>query len=133
MRLQRIRFQSYAQNGIFATVFLSLSFSPNSCFFIRPYALEVLLAPYETEARLRVHIALDVESGSETLGTAEEDTCLGGCVNLADGLENHVPVWSTKVGWRTETGNGVLLGICIVDHNVSGIVCFDLGSEVLEG
>lgn len=94
--------------------------------------LEVLLTPYKTEARLGVHVALDVEGGTETLGTAEEDTGLGGRVDFADGLEDHVPVWTTEVCGGTETGDGVLFGVCVVDHDVCCVVCFDLCGEVLD-
>lgn len=40
--------------------------------------LEVLLAPDEVEAGLRVHVALDVEGRTEPFGSAEEDTGFGG-------------------------------------------------------
>lgn len=68
---------------------------------------------------------------TQNLGSTEEDSCFGWCVDLADGLEDHVPVGATKVGGCAETGDGVLLGVCVVDHDVGGIVCFDLGSEIL--
>jgi hypothetical protein len=96
------------------------------------FALEVLFAPYKTEARFRVHVAFDVERGSETLRTAEEDTSFGRRMDLADGLEDHVPVWSTEISGGTKTGDGVLFGICVVDHDVCCIICFDLCGEVLK-
>lgn len=93
--------------------------------------LEVLFTPYETEARLGVHVAFDVKGGTETLGTAEEDTGLGGGMDFADGLEDHVPVWTTKVCRGAETGDGVLFGVCVIDHDVCCVICFDLCGEVL--
>lgn len=94
--------------------------------------LEVLLTPHVAEAWLRVHVALDVERRSKTLGTAEENTSFSGRVNLTNGLEDHIPVWSTKVCGSAETGDGVLFGVCVVDHDVCGVVCFDLCGEVLD-
>ena len=93
--------------------------------------LEILLAPDEVEAGLRVHVALDVERRTENFGPAEEDTGFGRCMDLADRLENHVPVGATEVGRRTQAGNGILFSVGVVDHNVGSIVGFDLGSEVL--
>ncbi len=52
-------------------------------------------------------------------------------MDLANGLEDHVPVRAAKVGGCTETGDGVLLGVCIVNHDVCRIVCFNLCGEVL--
>lgn len=94
--------------------------------------LEVLLAPHVTEARLRVHVALDVERGSKTLGTAEEDTCFGGSMDLTNRLEDHVPVGTTKVGRGAKTSNGILFSVCVVDHNVGCVVGLDLCGEVLQ-
>jgi len=51
--------------------------SSSSLLCHRYWQLEVLLTPYKTEAGLRVHIALDMERGSETLGTTEKDTGFG--------------------------------------------------------
>lgn len=53
-------------------------------------------------------------------------------MDLADGLEDHVPVGTTEVRWRAETSNGVLLGVGVINHDVCGVVCFDLRSEVLK-
>ncbi len=72
-----------------------------------------------------------MQRGSETLGTTEEDTGFGGCVNLANRPENHVPVGATKVGGRTETSDGILLSVGVVDHNVRCVVSLDLCSEIL--
>jgi hypothetical protein len=57
--------------------FLLLEQTPSFFTCLRAMPLEVLLAPYETEARLRVHVALDVERRTKTLGATEEDTSLG--------------------------------------------------------
>ena len=53
-------------------------------------------------------------------------------MDLADGLEDHVPIGTTKVGGCAETGDGVLFGIGVVDHDVRGIVGLDLSREVLD-
>lgn len=62
--------------------------------------LEVLLAPHKAKSRLTPFVALDVKCTSQTLRTAEEDTSLGGRVDLTDGFEDHVPVRATEVCWR---------------------------------
>jgi hypothetical protein len=66
---------------------------------IRAMCLEVLLAPHKAESRLTPFIALDVKCASQTFGTTEEHTSLGGRVDLADGLEDHVPVRATEICW----------------------------------
>lgn len=93
--------------------------------------LEILLAPHKVEAGLRVHVALDVEGRTEDLGPAEEDTGFCGRVDLADGLEDHVPVGAAEVCGRAEPGDGVLFGVGVVDHDVGCVVGLDLGGEVL--
>lgn len=52
-------------------------------------------------------------------------------MNLADGLEDHVPVGATEVGRRAQASDGILFGIGIVDHDVGSIVGFDPGGEIL--
>jgi hypothetical protein len=94
--------------------------------------LEVLFAPDKAEAGFRVLIALDVECGAEHFRAAEEDTCFGGRVDLADGFEDHVPVGATEVGGGAEAGDGVLLGVGVVDHDVGRVVGLDLGGEILQ-
>lgn len=54
-------------------------------------------------------------------------------MDFANGFENHVPVWSTEICGCAETGDGVLFGVCVVDHDVCCVVGFDLCGEVLEG
>lgn len=93
--------------------------------------LEILLAPHEPEVRVRVLVALDMERAPKHLGSAEEDTGLGGLVDLADGFENHVPVRTAEVGGRAEAGDGVLLGVGVVDHDVCAVFGADFGGEVL--
>jgi len=68
---------------------------------VRAMCSEVLLAPHETESRLTPFVALNVKCTSQTLGTTEEHTSLGGRVDLADGLEDHVPVRTAEVRWCT--------------------------------
>lgn len=53
-------------------------------------------------------------------------------MDLANRLKDHVPVWTAEVGRCAKTSDSVLFGIGIVDHDVRCIICFDLGSEVLE-
>jgi hypothetical protein len=52
-------------------------------------------------------------------------------VDFADGFENHVPVGAAEVCGCAETGDGVLFGVGIVDHDVGCVVGLDLGGEVL--
>jgi hypothetical protein len=101
------------------------------CNAVHMQRLEVFLAPYEVKAGLGVHVALDVEGRTKNFGSTEEDTSLGGGVNFADGFEDHIPVRSAKVCGRAETGDGVLFGIGVVDHDVGCIVGLDLGGEIL--
>lgn len=54
-------------------------------------------------------------------------------MDLADGLEDHVPVGSTEVCRSAETGDGVLFGVCVIDHDVCRVVCLDLCCKVLWG
>ena len=77
-------------------------------------------------------VALDVEGGAEHFGPAEEDTCFGGGVDLADGFEDHVPVGATEVGGSSQTGDGILFSICVVNHDVGCIVGLDLCCEILD-
>lgn len=52
-------------------------------------------------------------------------------MDLPDRLEDHVPVRTTKVGRRTQTSNGILFGISVIDHDISSIVGLDFSGEVL--
>ena len=52
-------------------------------------------------------------------------------MDLADGLEDHVPVGATEVCGCAETGDGVLFGVGVVDHDVRCIVGLDSGGEIL--
>lgn len=67
---------------------------------------------------------------TEHFGAAEEHTSLGRRVDLSNRLENHIPVGATEVGGRAETGNGILFGVGVVDHNVGCVVGFDFGGQV---
>ncbi len=80
--------------------------------------------------RLGILVAVDVQGAAQALGAAEEDARLAGGVQLADALEDHVPVGAAKVGRAAEASNGVRLGISVVDHDVGGVVALDLGREV---
>lgn len=83
------------------------------------------------KAGLAVHVAFDVQLAPEYLGSAEEDSCLGRRVNLADRLEHRVPVRSSEIGWRAQARDGVLVRIRVVDHDVGRVISLDLGREVL--
>jgi hypothetical protein len=72
-----------------------------------------------------------MERRTQALGPAEEHAGFGGRVDLAYRLEDHVPVGAAKVCGGAQTGDGVLLGVCVVDHYVCCVVCFDLGGQVL--
>jgi hypothetical protein len=100
-------------------------------FLITTLLLEVLLTPHKAEPRLREHVTLDVKCRTKTLRTAEEDTSFGWRVDLADRLEDHIPVRATKVCGCAQTGDGVLFGVGVVDHDVCCVVCLDLCGEVL--
>lgn len=93
--------------------------------------LEIFLAPHETESWLTPFVALDVKCASQTLGTTEEHTSLGGRVDLADGFEDHVPVRTTEVCWCAQSSDGILLRVGVVDHDICCVVGLDLSSEVL--
>lgn len=95
------------------------------------HSSEVLLAPYELEARLAVHVALDVQLAAEHFGSAEEHPRFGWRVDLADPPEHRVPVWPPKVRGGAQAGDGILVRIGVVDHDVGCIVRFDLGSQIL--
>lgn len=72
-----------------------------------------------------------MERRAQTLGPTEEYAGLGRRVNLAYRLEDHVPVGTAKVGGGAQTGDGILLSVGVVDHDVRRVVCFDLCGEVL--
>jgi hypothetical protein len=72
-----------------------------------------------------------MELATKTLRTAEEDTRLRRSVDLADGSEDHVPVGTAEVGRSTESSNGVLVCIGIVDHDVGSVVGFNLCGQIL--
>jgi hypothetical protein len=77
------------------------------------------------------HITLDMQLGAENSGTTEEHSGFRGAMNLSNGLEDHVPVWTTEVGGSSQTGDGILFSICVINHDVGCIVGLDLCSEVL--
>lgn len=94
-------------------------------------SLKVLLAPNKIKPGLTVHVTLDMQLAPQHLGTTEENPGFGGRVDLADAAEDHVPVGPAEVGGRAQARDGVVLGVGVVDHDVGGIVVFDLGGEVL--
>jgi hypothetical protein len=92
-----------------------------------PHRLEILFTPHVSKITIRIHIAFDMQHTSQNLWTAEENTSFCWCVDLADGFENHIPVWTTEIGGGAETGNGVLFCVCVVDHDVGCVVDADFG------
>lgn len=54
-------------------------------------------------------------------------------VNLADGFEHRVPIWSAEIGGSSQSSDGILFRVGVVDHDIGGIVKEDLGSEILDG
>lgn len=68
---------------------------------------------------------------AQHLGTTKEDSRFRRGVDLADGAEDHVPIWAAEVGGCAETGDGVVVRVDVVDHDVGGVVGFDFGGEVL--
>ena len=53
-------------------------------------------------------------------------------MDLADRLEDGVPVGTAKISRGTEARNGVLVGVGVVDHYVGSVIGFDVGGQVLE-
>lgn len=51
-------------------------------------------------------------------------------MQLPNTTEDHVPVRPTEIRRCPQTGDGVLVGIGVVDHDVGGVVCFYLGGQV---
>ena len=64
---------------------------------------------------------------AQDLGTTEKHACVCGRVDLADGFENGIPVRAAEVGGRFEARDGVGFGVGVVDHDVGGVVGFDVG------
>ena len=93
--------------------------------------LKVLLAPYKLETRIRVYVALDMQLTAQNLWPAEEDTRLCRCVQLSDRLEHSIPIGASEAGGCSETRDGVDIGVRVVNHDVRGVIYFDLGSEIL--
>ena len=81
--------------------------------------LEILLSPDEAEVWIRVHIALDVQVGTQPLWPTEEDTTLARPMDLTDATKHHVPVWTAEICRRPETCNGV--GIPGVEDDVGSL------------
>jgi len=78
------------------------------------------------------HIAFDMQLRAEHSRTAEEYSGFRGAVDFPNGLEDHVPVGATEVGGSSQTGDGILFSICVVNHDVGCIVGLDLCCEVLD-
>src|SRR5688572_28055812 len=80
--------------------------------------------------RLCVLVAVYVKCTSQSLRATEEHTRLCWTVKFPDAPENHVPVWPTEVGRAPQAGDGVLVSVGVVDHDVGRVVCLDLGRQV---
>lgn len=63
--------------------------------------LKAFFAPHKIEARLRIHIALEMKLRAQWLRPTEEHTRLGWMMYLADTLENSIPIRSSKVCWSS--------------------------------
>ncbi len=72
-----------------------------------------------------------MQLAAQRLGSAEEDAGLRRRVDLADALEDGVPVRTAVVCGRAQTRDGVLLGVGVVEHDVGRVVGSDLRGEVL--
>lgn len=68
-----------------------------------------------------------MQDAAEDFWPAEEDAGLGGGVDLADRLEDGVPVGTAEIGRGAEARDGVCVGVGVVDHDVGGVVGFDVG------
>jgi hypothetical protein len=73
-----------------------------------------------------------MQLAAQHLWTAEEDTRLGGRVNLPDAAKDHVPVGTAEVCRGAEAGDGVGVVGGFAQHDIVGVVGFDLGGQVLE-
>lgn len=51
-------------------------------------------------------------------------------MNLANTLEDHIPIRSAEIRGCAETRDGITIGIGIVDHDVRRVVDLDLRGEV---
>lgn len=80
--------------------------------------------------RLTILVAKDVQRAAQSLGTAEEHTRLARSMQFPDTPKDHIPVRTAKVRRRPQAGNGILIGVGIIDHNVGRIVNLDLGRQV---
>jgi hypothetical protein len=63
---------------------------------------------------------------TKAFGPAEKNAHLGWGMQSTDGWKDHVPIGASEIGWGAESSDGISLGICIVDHDIGGIVGFDL-------
>ena len=93
--------------------------------------LEILLSPNEREPWLAIHIALDVQLTAQAPRATEEDAGLGRSVDFADRLEDGIPVRAAEAGRRAQAGDGVDLGVGVVDHDVGCIIAFDFCGQIL--
>lgn len=67
----------------------------------------------------------------QRLRPAEEDTRFRRSVDLANGLENRVPVRSAEIRRRPQSRDGILVCVGVIDHDVGGVIRFDVSSEIL--
>jgi len=84
----------------------------------------------ERHTWLTVHVTLDVQLTTQTLRSTEKHTRLSRTMDLADALEDRIPVRSTKVGWCSESSNRITIRVRIIDHYVRRIVNLHLGGKV---
>lgn len=84
------------------------------------------------EVLISVHVALNVQLTAKALGPAEENTSFRRAMDLADRLEDHVPVRTSEVGRGAQTSDCILFGVGVIDHDVCCVIDLDLCGEVLK-
>lgn len=88
--------------------------------------LEIFLAPHKGKPGLGIHVTFDMELAAQKFWPTEEHAGFGGGVDLPDAAEDHVPVWAAEVGGGAQTGDGILVRVDFVEHDVRGIVGLDI-------
>ena len=72
-----------------------------------------------------------MQLAAQRLRPAEEDTRFGRRVDLADRLEDAVPIGAAEARGCAQAGYGILFGIVAVDDNVRCVVVLDASGEIL--
>lgn len=77
-----------------------------------------------------MHVALGMELATQRFRTTKEHASFRGSVDLPNAPEDCIPVRPPEIGGRPQAGDGVSLGIRIVDHDVCSVVGLDLAGQV---